>query len=227
MNIDEKIKDCEFYLKQIIRFNPDPFFVGYFFKAYLESVIDGYNEIFNEANVDFGLFISGKCTLEEFERKATEKNDKKALKFVSWFKDSYETVHTSPVPSFIKNTIYFIKKNNHLPKISIKIGTAKIYTGDFLQKIQVGLIEGKIRSKEELQLEIKRQTPLFLEIINQKRKNNDEPKVSANQVIASTFLDMKDYDDIQISRACEMYLPVLKRLFEESRNKIKTLTTWA
>lgn len=226
MNIDGKIKDCEFYLKQIIRFNPDPYFVGYFFKAYIQSVIDCYDEIFREANIDFGLFISGKCTQEEFERKSVEKNDEKAMKFLSWFKDNYEKEHTSPIPSFIKKTIYFFKKNNHLPKISIKIGAAKRYKNDIFQTIQVGLTEGKIRSKEELQFEIKRQTPLFLEIINQKRKNNDESKVSENQVIASSFLDMKDYDGMEISHACEIYLPVLKRFLDESREKIKTLTTW-
>ena len=31
MNIEGKIKDCEYNLKQIIYFNPDPFYVNYFF----------------------------------------------------------------------------------------------------------------------------------------------------------------------------------------------------
>ena len=85
MNIEEKIRDCEYNLKQINHFNPDPYYVNYFFEAYLQSVIDVYDKILEEANRDFGLFISGKSTKEKFEKKAKEKNDQKALKFLTWF----------------------------------------------------------------------------------------------------------------------------------------------
>jgi len=73
MNIEGKIKDCEYNLKQIKYFDPDPYYVNYFFKAYLQSLIYVYNEILEEANNDFELFILGKCTKEKFERKAMEK----------------------------------------------------------------------------------------------------------------------------------------------------------
>ncbi|HUS49441.1 MAG TPA: hypothetical protein VMZ91_04715 [Candidatus Paceibacterota bacterium] len=227
MNIEEKIKDCEFFLKQINHFNPDPYYVDYFFKAYLQSVIDVYDEIFTEANRDFGLFISGKCTPEKFERKATEKSDHLALRFLSWFKENYEKEHTSPYSNFITKISGFFKEGNHLPKITIKIRANQRYQEDISQSIQVGLTDGKIRSKEELQIEIKRQTPVFLEIINQKRKINNEPKVSENQILASTYLDMNNFEDIEISHACEIYLPVLRRFLDESRNEIRKLTSWA
>jgi len=55
MNIEGKIRDCEYNLKQINHFNPDPFYVNHFFKAYLQSVIDVYDEILEEADRDFGL----------------------------------------------------------------------------------------------------------------------------------------------------------------------------
>ena len=84
----------------------------------------------------------------------------------------------------------------------------------------------KLRSKEELEIEIKRQLPIFLEIINHKRSKNNEPKVGENQVIASTFLDIEEHKDIEIVYAAEIYIPVVKRLVEESRKKIKELTTW-
>jgi len=67
---------------------------------------------------------------------------------------------------------------------------------------------------------------MFLEIINQKRKNKNEPKVSENQIIASTYLEMKDHENIEISHACEIYLPVMKRFLHESRSQIKRLTRW-
>ncbi len=226
MNIDGKIKDCKYYLKQINHFNPDPYYVNYFFKAYLQSLIYFYNEIFEEANRDFGLFISGKCTKEKFEKKAIKKNDQQALRFLFWFNKNYESEHNSCYPSFIKKISYFFKEYKHLPEITIKIRANPIYKDDDVQAIQVGLTKGKIRSKEELKIEMKRQIPIFLEIINQKRKNKNEPKVSENQIIASTYLEIKDHENIEISHACEIYLPVMKRFLHESRSQIKRLTRW-
>ncbi len=225
MNVEGKIKDCEYNLKQINHFNPDPYYVNYFFQAYLKSVIDVYDEILEEANRDFGLFISGKCTKEKFEIKAIEKNDQLALKFLSWFKENYENEHNSSYPSFIKKISCFYKEYNHLPEITIKILANQRYKDDVFQSIQVGLTKGKIRSKQELQIEIKRQMPVFLEIINHKRKKENEPKVAENQVIASAFLEIKNHE-VEISHACEIYLPVMKRFLDESRNEIKRLTRW-
>ncbi len=225
MNIEGKIKDCEYNLKQIKYFDPDPYYVNYFFKAYLQSLIYVYDEILEEANRDFGLFISGKCTKEKFESKAIKKNDQQALRFLSWFKENYENEHNSCYPSFIKKIICFYKKYNHLPKITIKMRANPRYKDDVFQTIQVELTNGKIRSKEELQVEIKRQMPLFLEIINQKRKKKNEPKLSKNQIIASAYLEIKNHE-VEISRACEIYLLVMKRFLDESRNEIKRLTRW-
>ena len=226
MNIEEKIRDCEYNLKQINHFNPDPYYVNYFFEIYLQSVIDVYDEILEEANRDFGLFISGKSTKEKFEKKAKEKNDQKALKYLIWFEKNYKNEHKSSYPNFINEIICFFKKYNFLPKITIKIRAEQRYQNDVFQLIQVGLTNRKIRSKQELQTEIKRQTPIFLEIINQKRKNKNEPKVTENQVIGSTFLEMKNLEDIEIPYACEIYLSVMKRILDESRKEIKKLTTW-
>ena len=226
MSIEEKIKDCEYNLKQINHFNPDPYYVNYFLEAYIQSVIDVYDKIFEEANRDFGLFISGKCTKEKFEEKALDKNDQLALNFLSWFEENYENQHNSSYPNFIKKICYFFKENNYLPKISIKMVANQRYKDDVFQLIQVGLTNGKIRSKEELQIEIKRQIPVFLEIINQKRKKENEPRVSDNQIIASSFLELKNYEDIEISHACEVYLPVMKRFLDETRKEIKRLTRW-
>jgi len=226
MNIEGKIRDCEYNLNQINHFNPDPYYVNYFFRAYLQSVISIYDGILEEANRDFGLFVSRKCTKENFEKKAVEKDDHLALKFLSWFNENYENEHNSSYPNFIKEIICFFKEYNYLPKITIKMLANQRYKNDVFQLIQVGLTKGKIRSKEELQVEIKRQKPMFLEIINQKRKNKNEPKVSENQIIASAYLEMKDYEDVEISHACEIYLTVMKRFLDESRNEIKRITRY-
>ena len=143
------------------------------------------------------------------------------LMFLSWFEGNYESEHESSYPKFIQDVISFFKEYKHLPKITIKIQASQKYKDDIFQLIQVGLTNGKLRSKEELEIEIKRQIPVFLELINQKRKNRNEPKVSEHQIIASAYLEMKDNEEMEISYACEVYLPVVKRILEESREEIK------
>jgi hypothetical protein len=226
MKIEEKLRDCEYFIKQVNHFNPDPYYVDYFFRLYLQSINDIYDEIFEEANRSFGLFISGKSTKKKFENKAIEKDDNLALKFLSWFEENYKNEHSSSYPNFIQETICFFKKYNCLPKTVIKIQAEQKRKDDVFQLIKVGLTNGKIKSKENLEIEIRRQMPVFLEVINQKRKINNEPKVNDNQIIASAYLEMKKFEDFEIKYSCEIYLPVLKRFVNESRNKIKELTRW-
>ena len=38
MNIEEEIKKCEILLKQIKQYDPDPFYVNYFFIKYINIV---------------------------------------------------------------------------------------------------------------------------------------------------------------------------------------------
>jgi len=226
MDVKEKINDCKYNLNQIKHFNPDPFYVDYFFKNYLQAVSDVYNGIFGEANRDFGLFVPEKCTEEKFRAKVLEKKDNLALEFLSWFEKHYEDEHDNQYPNFIKKVLEFFTKHGELPKITIKMLVNQRYADDINQEIHVELTNGKIRSKEHLQLEIKRQIPMFLELINQKRNRYDEPKVYENQIIASTFLELENYEDIEIPYACEIYLHVVVRLLEESQKEIKRLTTY-
>jgi len=226
MNIEETIKNCEIYLKQIKQYDPDPFYVNYFFNEYINSVNDTFNGIFEEGNRDFGLFISEKISQKKFDEKAKMKNDQNAIKFSEWYSIIYNQEHENPYPNFIKKICQFKNKFEKLPKIKIMIRASDRYTGDTYQQIKVNLSHEKLRSKEELEIEIKRQLPIFLEIINQKRSENNEPKVGKNQIIASAFLDIEEYKDIEITYAAEIYIPVMKRLVEESRKKIKELMTW-
>ena len=64
----------------------------------------------------------------------------------------------------------FRNKNESLPKIKIMIRATERYKNDFNQEIKINLKNGKIISKEQLDIEIKRQTQMFLEIINAKKK---------------------------------------------------------
>jgi len=226
MNIEKTIKNCEIYLKQIKQYEPDPYYVNYFFNEYINSVNDTFNGIFEEGNRDFGLFISEKISQTNFDEKAKMKNDQNAIKFSEWYSLEYNQEHKNPYPNFIKKICQFKNKFEKLPKIKIMIRASDRYKDDIYQQIKVNLSHEKLRSKEELDIEIKRQLPIFLQVINHKRDKNNEPKVREPQVIASTFLDIEKCKDIEIAYAAEIYIPVMKRLVEESRKKIKELTTW-
>jgi hypothetical protein len=226
MNVERKINDCEYNLEQIKHFNPDPFYVKHFLIDFIQGIIDFYDGILDEANKDFGLFMSGRCTVENFESRCKEKNDEIALKFLSWFKENYQNEHNSSYPKFINNLITLINENDHFPKIFIKMLVDQRYNDDYLQEIKVRLKNGKLKSKEELQIEIERNIPIFLKIINKKRKNSNEPKVLENQVIASTFIEISNLGEFEIPYSCEIYIPVMKRILVESRKKIKNSIIW-
>ena len=223
MDIEEKIKNCEIFLKQIKQYDPDPFYVNYFFEKFIDSINDVFDGIFEEANRDFGLFIIEKISEDEFGRKSKEKGDQNAIKFSEWYSTKFRQEHANPYPDMIKKICQFKNKFHKLPEIKIMIRASDRYKGDVNQQIKANLSFDKLRSKEELDIEIKRQMPIFLEIINYKRSKENEPKVKDHQIIASAFLDIDDHKDIEISYASEIYIPVMERLVEESRMKIKEL----
>ena len=224
MNIDEEIKNCKIYLKQIKQYDPDPYYVNYFFNEYVTGINNIINGIFEEANKDFGLFILRDISKQRFYEKAKEKKDEKALEFLEWFSIKYNEEHKNPYPNFIKKICQFKNKFKKLPEIKIMIIASNRYKDDINQQIKVDLNHGKLRSKEEVNIEIKRQLPIFLEIINHKRNKKNEPKVKKNQIIATTCLDIEDCKNIEIMYTSKIYMPVMKRLVEESRKKIKELT---
>ena len=226
MNIEEEIKKCEIYSKQIKQYDPDPFYVNYFFNKYINSINNIINGIFEEANIDFGLFIIKEITQIKFNEKAKIKKDVNALKFSQWFSLKYKKEHKNPYPNFINEICQFKSKNESLPKIKIMIRAIERYKNDFNQEIKIDLKNGKIISKEQLDIEIKRQTQMFLEIINRKRNEKEEPKVNKKKIIASAFVNLKKDQNIEIMYLCQVYTPVIRRLVDESRNKIKELTNW-
>jgi hypothetical protein len=226
MNIEEEIKKCEIYLKQIKQYDPDPFYVDYFFTKYINSINDIINKIFEEANTDFGLFITKKVTQEKFNEKANIKKDTNALKFSEWFSIKYKKEHENSYPNYMNKICQFKNKNESLPEIKIMLRAVDRYKNDFNQEIKIDLKNGKIISKEQLDIEIKRQTPIFLETINAKRNEKAEPKVTKKKIIASAFVNIEKDCDAEIMYLCQIYTPVIRRLIDESRDKIKELTNW-
>ena len=226
MNIEEEIKNCGIYSKQIKQYDPDPFYVNYFFNKYINSINNIINGIFEEANIDFGLFIKEKMSQKEFHKIANIKKDANALKFSEWFSIKYKKEHENPYPNSMNKICQFKNENESLPKIKIMIRAIERYKNDFNQEIKINLRNGKIISKEQLDIEIKRQTPIFLETINAKRNEKDEPKVTNKKIISSAFVNLEKDKDVEIMYLCQIYTPVIKRLIDESRDKIKELTSW-
>ena len=226
MNIEEEIKNCGIYSKQIKQYDPDPFYVNYFFSKYINSINNIINGIFEEANIDFGLFIKEKISQKEFHEIANMKKDVNALKFSEWFSIKYKKEHENPYPNSMNKICQFKNENESLPEIKIMIRATERYKNDFNQEIKINLRNGKIISKEQLDIEIKRQTPIFLEIINVKRNEKNEPKVTKKKIIASAFVNLEKDDYVEIMYLCQIYTPVIRRLTDESRNKIKELTNW-
>lgn len=223
MNIEEAITTCEIVLKQIKQYDPDPFYVDYFFNQYIISINNIIEGIFEEADKDFGLFVQGQISEEKFCEKAKIKKDEKAIEFSEWYSKKYMEEHNNPYPNFISKIRYFKNQFNKLPDIKIMIRALDRYKDDINQEIKINLSNQKLRSKDELEIEIKRQVPIFLELINHKRHKKNEPKIEENQVIASAFTDIENHVDIEVAYAAEIYIPVVKRLVEESRKKIKEL----
>ena len=226
MNVEEEIKKCEIYLKQIKQYDPDPFYVSYFFSKYINSINNIINGIFEEANTDFGLFVSGKITQKKFFEKATAKKDSNAIKFSKWFSSKYGNEHEKSYPNLMDKIRQFKNKTQSLPQIKIMIRAADRYKNDFNQEIKINLTNGKIASREELDVEIKRQTPRFLEIINVKRKKENEPKINEGKIVPSAFLNIEESGEMEIMYASQIYMSVIRRLIEGSRDKIKELSSW-
>lgn len=225
MNIEEKIRECESILKQTKYFDPDPYYVNYFFSLFIKCIKQVYDEIFEEANTDFGLFVEENCNKEKFLKKAEEKKDEKALEFTNWFEKKFEIEHELPYPDFIKNVME-LEMNDNIPEIKVMIRSIERYSEDIFLEIKVNLKNNKLRSKEELEIEIKRNIPIFLEIINNKRLLKNEPKVTQKEVTVSAFMKNKSGENFEIAYASELYIPVLKRILKESYEKIKELNRW-
>ena len=224
MNVEEEIKKCEIYLKQIKQYDPDPFYVNYFFNKYINSINNIIYGIFEEANMDFGLFVTEKITQRKFNEKANIKKDTNALKFSEWFSIKYKKEHENPYPNFMNEICQFKNKNETLPEIKIRIRATERYKNDFNQEIKIGLKNGKIISKDQLDIEIKRQTQMFLKIINIKRNEKEEPKVTKEKITSSAFVNLEKDQNIEIMYLCQIYMPVIRRLIDETRHKIKELT---
>ena len=63
-----------------------------------------------------------------------------------------------------------------------------------------------------------------MKIINIKRNEKEEPKVTKEKITSSAFVNLEKDQNIEIMYLCQIYMPVIRRLIDETRDKIKELT---
>jgi hypothetical protein len=225
MNIENLIRNCELEINQLNHYQPNPFYVEYFFRRFLHNVNLINDLIFKEADIDFGLFCKGNISQDSFIKKAKEKNDLKALEFSSWFSKNNNIINEQIFTKFINHFSMLEKKKNQFPQIKIMLRSQDRYENDIHLPVYIRLSNNKIISKEELKIEINRQSPLFLKLINTKRMKNKEPKIKQDEIIVSTFIDFEGRE-IEIGHSAEIYIPIIKRIYDEAIKRIRELTKW-
>lgn len=216
MKIDELIKECKSNLFQIENFEPDPYYVKYFLKLFLKYASKICDAVFEEKSNEFGLF--GVDTKNKFRYQAVSKQDKKAIKFSDWFDKKFHDEHQSVYPDFMLNLIKLQEKGKEIPRIQIMLRPKEQYVNDIYQEILPKMINGKLQSKEELFVEIKRNASIFLEIVNHKRKLNNQSKINEKQIMTVTCMKFNE-ENFEIIHACKTYLTVLNRIIIESEKE--------
>ena len=219
MRIEEAIEECESCLRRIRQYDPEPFYVKYFLGQYVASAGRAIDGIFEEADRDFGLFVPGRISKEAFSEKAAAKGDPKAMEFSRWFGEAYERERQSPYRGFMAG----VCDSGNLPGIRIMLRARERRRGDINSRISVPLSGEKFRFPDGLEAEIRRQMPVFLEVINHKRRQNNEPGVGEDGVVASAFADVDGREGPEIAYAVQAHIESTRRLAGESREKIKEL----
>ena len=221
VNIEQEFENCRITIKQMKQYEPDPYYINYFLNTYINSINNIFSGIFEEAASNFGLVISGKINQQIFEERNQTKKDEMINEFLDWYKLQHKNVDRKLSSKFIKE-ITRLNQTKKTLKIKIMIRAKQRFVEDIFQEIKIILKNGKLISKEELRLEIIKQSPLFLESINAKRKLNREPLVKKNQIITNTFVEI-DERNFEIIYCSENYLKTATKIVRDSRKKIKEL----
>jgi len=69
MNIEEEITKCEIYSKQIKQYDPDPFYVDYFFTKYINSINNIIMEFLKKQILTLDYLLQKKLLRENLMKK--------------------------------------------------------------------------------------------------------------------------------------------------------------
>lgn len=248
MNSDEAIKECAACAMQIRRYDPDPHYTGYYFGRYLVAAGAAVDGIFAEADADFGLFAGGRITQEAFAA-SLKHGDTGAAEFLEWYENKHSEWHSGLYPRMMNSVRKTVNSGRGI-RIEIMIRAADRYKDDPVYHIGMNMtIDGRLRSKPELDVAVRRHAPIFAEVVNHKRRLRNEPLADVRRVAASAFAVVADADAheqaassitataapagtlaphqmvMELAYSTKVYTQLLRRIVEESRLKMRSIIT--
>lgn len=225
MNIKDLIEDCKLSLINIEKFYPEPFYVDKFFLDFLESSRQVLQLIISDASTTFGLFIKGNISIEKFREIALAKNDKKALEFLEWFQDRISEEYQFPNARFMLECIKKLENKQKPIQSKIFLTNNEITQSGICYPLDILLKNGKIANEYDYSKTLENNIPIYLEIINEKRKSKSEAKISKNDISVCVLIEQNSeyFDVLECSR---IFLSILNEIIQEARSKAKNLTSF-
>lgn len=230
----DAVRECLMRARQIRLHDPDPYYAGHHFEQYLRAANAAVDGIFRTAGTDFGLLpCMGKhAARDSFEAaiRARGERDASASEFLEWYdaQDSgpwHSAVYTRAVGAARR----MVRIRGRAPGVRVMIGVSDGYADDPSYEVDTaGLTSrgGRLRSRDELSVEVRRRLPAFLEMVNDKRRRSGEPGASAGKVVAFCFAVVRHGGEthaVGMARAADVYVQTLQRMISESEARIRVL----
>lgn len=240
---------CSVYARLLRLHDPDPYYVGHLFSMYLRAADAAINDIFAGADTDFGLFARGRpMTRDSFaahlirrrqlrrQRQGGSGHDALATEFLRWYDGQYDGQWHHPpgsYPHLMRIARDAARTSPRLPDVRITMVATDMYRDDPVYEMDMaGLtVGGRLRSRAELDAQVRRRTPVFLEMVNHKRRRYGEPATRAGRVAASASAALcgggarGPYATMNIPRAAEVYVSTIKRMRAESALRMREVAS--
>ena len=190
--------------------DPDPYYIRYYLVKYMDAADAAIGRIFASAGSSFGVMMRGRAkTRDEYvhclwqrekSNGSSQGTDMLAREFLRWYDAQHAGAWHEGTPAQMMGIVLDARHaTGSMPGIKIMIRAKERHKGDPIYEINTrGLLSGgKLLSRQELEMRVKRRMPAFLEIINHKRSQNGEPAVKTGDVMPSAFAEITRHDDIR------------------------------
>lgn len=231
----DAMQECRMRARQIRLHDPDPYYAGHHFGQYLRAANAAVDGIFHTAGTDFGLLsCMGKYAARgSFEAaiRARGGRDAAASEFLGWF-DAQDSGpwHSAAYTRVVGAARRMVRTHGRAPEVRVMISISDGYADDPSYEVDTaGLTSrgGRLRSRDELSVEVRRRLPAFLDMVNDKRRRSGEPAASAGDVGASCFAVVRHdggrTHTAEMARAADVYVQTLQRMISESEARIRDL----
>ena len=230
----DAMQECRMRARQIRLHNPDPYYAGRHFEQYLRAANAAVDGIFHTAGIDFGLLPcrGTPAARDSFEAAIRGRGgrDASASEFLEWFDARHSgTWHSAVYTRAVGAARRMVRAHGRAPGVRILIGVSDGYADDPSYEVDTaGLTyRGRLRSRDELSVEVRRRLPAFLDLANDTRRRSGEPAVSAKDVGAFCFAVVRheggETNTVEMAREADVYVQALQRMISESEARIRDL----